>query len=100
MSKNSLRIEILGSSFTIQSEDNLDYLRRVIQYLQDRISEVQQNYSIADPKKILILTALNLVDKILKLEQNQLKLERDELREISKITEELIFKLETSIGEN
>ncbi len=100
MSKNSLKIEILSSSFTIQSNDDVEYLRSVIRYLEEKISEVQENYPIADPKKILILTALNLVDRILKLERNQTGLENKELEEISKITDELIFRLDSSIGKN
>ena len=99
MPKNSLKIEILGSSFTIQSSDDIDYLKRVIRYLENRILEVQESYSITDPKKILILTSLNLVDKILKLEQTQGEPGKEELREISDITQKLISKLEKSIGE-
>ncbi len=99
MPKNSLKIEILGSSFTIQSSDDIDYLKRVIRYLENRILEVQESYSITDPKKILILTSLNLVDKILKLEQTQREPGKEELREISDITQKLISKLEKSIGE-
>ncbi len=97
MSKNNVNVNILGSSFTIQSEDNAEYLSRVIEDLKKRIATVQSSYPTAEPKKVLILTALNLVDEVFKLKDKQNYGIDKDIAEISKITEELIYKLEDSI---
>ena len=66
MEKQQLRVELLGTSFTIQSSDDPEYLGRLVTHLRERIAETKETYPFADPVTIALLTALNLVDELLR----------------------------------
>jgi len=66
MEKRQLRIEVLGTSFTIQSDESADHLARVSHYLREKIEEVKARYSFATPLTIALLAALNIADELAK----------------------------------
>ena len=101
MAKNRVETEILGRSFTIQSEDDEEHIRRVIDFLQNHIKEIKEHYPLADPLKISILASLNLADEIIKMSHDNRtnKLAEDEIEEVNRIAAALIDKLESSLVE-
>lgn len=100
MQKNWLEVNILGSSFTIQSENDPLYLGEVIEYLNIKIDEINKEFSINDPLKISLLAALNLVDELFKTKKHINPGEVSDSVEITKITEQLINKIDESLLEH
>ena len=98
MAKNCLEVHILGSTFTIQSEQDLEYLQKVIDYLNVKINEIRQGFSTHEPLKISLLASLNLVDELFKL-KNQDSFDKHDSSEIEQITKQLISKIDNSLLE-
>ena len=101
MAKNRVDTEILGRSFTIQSEDDEEHIRHVIDFLQNHITEIKEHYPLADPLKIAILACLNLADEIIKMSHDQLSARpaEEEIEELNRIAAKLIDRLESSLVE-
>ena len=66
MEKRQLRIEVLGTSFTIQSSESPEQLARLSSYVKARIEEVKGRYAFADPLTVAVLAALNIADELFK----------------------------------
>jgi len=99
MAKNHLHVSFLGSSFTIQSDNDPQYLDEVVEYLRHKIGEAARAAAPGDPLKTALIVALNLVDELFKERQKKIKEETKDSREIEIITEQLIDKIERSLSE-
>jgi len=66
MEKRQLRIDVLGASFTIQSEESAEHLAKVSAYLREKVEEVKARYSFATPLTLALLAALNIADELVK----------------------------------
>ena len=101
MEKNSLEVNILGSSFTIQSSGDPEYLQRVANYLKNKVQEIQQKYAdntTQDPIKISLLAGLNVVDELFRCQGREPS--GTDNGEIESITERLIDTIDRSLLEN
>ena len=101
MSKNSLAVNILGTSFTIQSGGDLQHLQRVVDYLEQKVEEIQQKYADAttqDPVKISLLAGLNAIDELFR--STGVETDQSEVVELEKITERLIDTIDESLMGN
>ena len=101
MDKNSLAVNILGSSFTIQSNGDIQHLQRVVNYLEKKVEEIQRKYeqsATQDPVKISLLAALNLVDELLRT--GGVETVDSEAVELERITERLIDTIDKSLMGN
>lgn len=59
-----MKIDLLGTSFTIQSDEDPAYLRNLVGYYRDKITEVRQSVTTSDDLKVAILGALTVVDEL------------------------------------
>ena len=66
MEKRQLRIDVLGTSFVIQSDESAEHLARLSTYVKDKIEEVKARYTFADPLTVAVLAALNIADDMFK----------------------------------
>ena len=101
MSKNSLPVNILGSSFTIQSSGDIQHLQRVVDYLKKKVEEIQEKYADSttqDPVKISLLAGLNAIDELLR--RDGVETQQSEVVELEKITERLIDTIDDSLMGN
>jgi cell division protein ZapA len=89
--ERGVEVNILGSSFTIQSRYDPRYMSEVVAYLKEKIREVQASSGVQDPLKIVLLAALNVVDELKRGEGS---------REIEQIAERLIERIDQSLVEN
>ena len=89
----SVEVNILGSSFTIQSNYDPRYMAEVVAYLKEKVREVQTGSGVQDPLKVALLAALNVVDELLRKRG-------EDSREIEELTERLIERIDRSLVEN
>jgi len=68
--KTQLKIQLLGSSFSIQSEEDREHVEDVIEFYQRRLADVLERNTGTEPVKIALLTGLNLADELLRLRKN------------------------------
>ena len=93
--------DILGSSFTVQSNGDIQHLQRVVNYLEKKVEEIQRKYeqsATQDPVKISLLAALNLVDELLRT--GGVETVDSEAVELERITERLIDTIDKSLMGN
>lgn len=72
MEKRQLKVELLGTSFTIQSDEDADHLARVSSYLREKVEEVRSRYTLAAPLTIALLAALNIADDLMRQREGRL----------------------------
>jgi cell division protein ZapA (FtsZ GTPase activity inhibitor) len=102
MGKSSLEVDILGTSFSVQSDADPRHLARVVEYLRSKIKAIQASASHYEPIKICLLAALNVVDELFQAREagssaQERPAEGPEATEIERITESLIEKIDRSL---
>lgn len=66
-----MRIELFGTAFNIQTDEDPAYLREIVRYYEDKSREISASVATPDALKISILTGLLLVDEVMKARRNQ-----------------------------
>ncbi len=110
MNKHQLRIDILGTSFSIQSEEKSEYLKALYEYLKKKISETKLGSQVTDPLKLSILTCLNCIDELFKERERLYRLKNQggthaispadlaASEEIEEVAARIIKKIDESLG--
>lgn len=98
--ENRLSVEILGTSFTISSDVDPAYLKRILGYLERKIDTTAKKISTSDPLKVSILTSIHIIDELLKIKSHNGELNpmEEESEEMEQITLRLISQLDEAIG--
>ena len=96
MPDNLLSVQLLGTTFSLKSTENLDYLKEVVAYYEGKVEETKKGVSLHDPLKIALLTGIVLADEVLK-ERNRRSgsLSAPEADEAERITRALIDKIDS-----
>ena len=100
-----LKIEMLGTSFTIQENEDNQYLEKLLGYYQRITDDVKRIDSIKSPLQVAILSGIMICDELYKEKQNKIALENGESvaqisensidsDEIQRITLEMIKKID------
>ncbi|MBN2736781.1 MAG: cell division protein ZapA [Spirochaetales bacterium] len=100
--KNKIRINLLGTSFTIQSGEDNFYLNQVIDSYKRRIQHIENTSKIKDPLKLAILTGLNLMDELYKEKEKSRQPfngNPDHIK-LEEITERMISKIDETLASN
>jgi cell division protein ZapA (FtsZ GTPase activity inhibitor) len=92
---NELCLDILGTSFSITTDEDKDYLEKVLCQYRSAIENTKAISGINEPLNVAILTGFLLCDEI-----NKLKVNENELAEVRERTMKLIAKLDNALGEN
>lgn len=98
MEKGLIQIKLLGTSFTIQADEDRDYLERLVAYLESKIGEMEKSVSVKDPLRVSLITALVLTDELFKEREKKTdtsSTEEDE--EVSRLTTQIIETLDRSL---
>ncbi len=59
-----MRVELLGASFVIQTDESREYVASLIAYLGSKIETVKTSSKVDDPLKASILAGIFLVDEL------------------------------------
>lgn len=90
-----MRIELLGTSFQIQSDEDPEYVREILDYYQARIQEIEQSVATGDPLKKAILAALLVTDELFRHRHEGTK--PDVAEEMEHITQRLLNRIDTAL---
>lgn len=61
-----IQIDILGTSFSAQTAEDDDYLRRLLSYYTKITDSIASSSGVSDPIKVSILAGIALVDELYK----------------------------------
>lgn len=96
-----LKIETLGTSFTILANENEEYLNKLLGYYKQITQEVQKIQSVKTPLQVAILSGIMIVDELYKEKEKSISLESGipvsentkDTEEIERRTKEMIDKI-------
>jgi cell division protein ZapA (FtsZ GTPase activity inhibitor) len=66
MSVQIVNIDLLGTSFTVQTDESLDYMEGLIARLRERFASLSSQTRVADPLKLSILANITILDELLR----------------------------------
>ncbi|MDA3849747.1 MAG: cell division protein ZapA [Spirochaetaceae bacterium] len=64
-------IKLLGTSFTIKTDEDPEYMKQVMWYFKKKLQETQNNANIDDPLKLSILTSFTIIDELIKIRETK-----------------------------
>lgn len=92
-----IQLDILGSSFSAQTPEDEEYLKKLSSYYKAITDSIQKTADTKDPLKISILAGITLVDELYKEKQKSIKLSNilssEDEKKAEKITMSLIEKI-------
>ena len=94
-----MRIELLGASFQIQSDESPEYIESLLDHFRSRISQIEHTVATGDPLKKAILAALLVTDELFAERERDhhadtAGIPREDAAEIERITTRLLSRLE------
>lgn len=90
-----MRIELLGTSFQIQSDEDPSYIEEILAYYRERIGEIESTVATTDPLKKAILAALLVTDELFRTRAPQS--EAAVAGEIDVITRRLLERIDNAL---
>ncbi|MBI3939550.1 MAG: cell division protein ZapA [Acidobacteria bacterium] len=63
------RVTILNQAYSIRSDDDPEYVRRLAGYVDQKLNQISQATPTVDSLKVAILTALNIADELFRARQ-------------------------------
>jgi cell division protein ZapA (FtsZ GTPase activity inhibitor) len=93
--KSDLRIDILGTSFSISAEEDPVYLHNLLNFYRLRIEDTKKITGMEDPLKLAVMAGFLLCDDIQKQADHNPRI-RDSL-EAEQLTQELIARLDRDL---
>lgn len=75
--KNRVTVDIHGQPYTIVGTESVEHMRRVAAMVDEKMKEISMRNAYLDTSRLAVLTAVNVIDDYLKLQEqlNQLQLE-------------------------
>lgn len=61
-----LRIDVLGTSFAVQANEDDEYLKKLLSYYKEITDAIQTSARVSNPLQASILAGLTLVDELYK----------------------------------
>lgn len=99
MAGHLLSVQVLGTSFSLKSDENLDYLEEVVDYYKRKVEETQKSVPLSDPLKIALLTGIIVTDELMKeRSKGGLGLSKGEAEEAERITKTLIERIDSILS--
>ncbi len=92
---NILKVKIFGTDYPLKVNANVDYVRRVAEYVDMKMREIQEAKPNKPLHQIAILAALNITDELLQ----QREMQKRKLRNFEDSVGKLTKKLELGIQE-
>ncbi len=104
-----MKVDLLGTSFTLQSDESPEYLDKVVAFYSQKLEEIRSSVETEDPVKLGILAGILVADELFKTRERSaeglaedypspaLQFSLEELDEAERITLELIDRIGNSI---
>ncbi len=67
---NRIRFEVFGETYIIKGNTDPEHIRKIGQYLNNKLDSMQQRNPQLPPKTLLVLSAFNMADELMKLKQD------------------------------
>ncbi len=96
MAGNLVQINLLGTRFSIQTDQDPDYLQGLLRNLTKRTLDIQNSLGLDDPVKVAILAGLFLEDELTKCREEYQ--DRKTQEEVEKLRLLMIKSIEETLS--
>jgi len=93
MAVHVVKVELLGASFSVQTDETKEYLESLLAELSRRFSELRSATRVDDPLRLSILGCITLLDELTRLRGSI-----GEPEDLSRRAEDLIGRLDAGLG--
>ncbi len=89
MNSEPVRIHLLGTSFSIKTNEDPQYFQELVHLVEHRFEKVRRTMGLSDPLRIAILSSIIITDELQKL--------RNQSQEAESVTQDLIELIDRTI---
>jgi cell division protein ZapA (FtsZ GTPase activity inhibitor) len=102
MSLHVFNVDLIGPTFSIQTDESLDYMQSLIMRLRERLGSLRESTRVSDPLRLSILLNITLMDELQRARERSLEGgvaldSSEEEKEFASITARLIADLDRSL---
>jgi cell division protein ZapA len=72
MSLNVFNVDLIGPTFTIQTDESLDYMQSLVLRLRERLGALKDSTKVSDPLRLSVLLNITLMDELLRARDKSL----------------------------
>ncbi|AFG36904.1 cell division protein ZapA [Spirochaeta africana] len=91
-----MQVDLLGTTFSIHTDEDPDYVRDLLRYVEEKVHETHRSVQTQDPLKVAIISSLMIADELFQLRRGEAPGGDD--HRISAITQELIQQIDQRLG--
>ncbi|MFQ5559370.1 MAG: cell division protein ZapA [Nitrospinota bacterium] len=93
--ERSVKVEIFGASYIIKTNEDPEYTKKLVQYVDQKMREVTSTSNVISTGKIAVLVAMNMADELFRLKE---EIEEKLSREVTQKSNKLINLIDASSG--
>ncbi len=75
MEGDPVRIHLLGTSFTIKTNEDPEYVYQLVQRVEKRFEQIRRSMGVSDPLRTAIISSIITTDELQKLQQQSVEAE-------------------------
>lgn len=64
MSLNVFNVDLIGPTFTIQTDESLDYMQGLVLRLRERLESLKESTKVSDALRLSVLLNITLMDEL------------------------------------
>ena len=92
-------IHVLGTSFTIQTDESPDYVGGLVDYVTDKINALGKSVSTKDTLRLAVLASILIADELFKERQKPASsVATIDAERIGYLTDDMIARLDNALG--
>jgi cell division protein ZapA len=95
--KNIVRVEILGREYTLKSDEGEERVRRIAEYLNEKLKKISENTKTLSTLNLAILAAMDITNEYFQVLDGQDDLSR-KVKKIEQKTGRLIEMIDSKIN--
>jgi cell division protein ZapA (FtsZ GTPase activity inhibitor) len=102
MGSEVVQVKILGTAFSIRSDQDPGYINEIIQYIRGKTEEIQKSTASGDPLRVAVLAGMLITDELFQERRRDPGAPGDTEASLQavKLTAEIIERLENSLRED
>ena len=97
MEKKLFHINILGTALSLQTDEDSQRMDEIVQFIKDKTDYIENNLSVKDPLKNLIISSIMIVDELLKEKNRNGGSGNQESEEVERLTLQIMERIDRSL---
>lgn len=75
MDGKQIRVHLLGTSFSIRTNEDPEYFNTLLKYVESKYEDIRKNMAVHDPLRIAIISSILVSDELFKKSEDSSQLE-------------------------